>query len=173
VRRGWRAAVPEVIIAAIGLAAVTLAAWAYAGPAVAGLVVASAGVAALLVLRGLAPADDDPTGYEESEVERATSTFTGFWRRRAEVSGAMRSMAGYDFELRGQLQRLFAARLAQEHGISLYADPEAARQILARRGGDRLWFWLDPARPPVEDQGRAAGIPPRTLAAILDRLERL
>ncbi len=37
---------------------------------------------------------------------------------------------------------------------------------------DALWFWLDPQRPAQTEQGRS-GIPPRTLAAILDRLERL
>jgi hypothetical protein len=82
-------------------------------------------------------------------------------------------MTGYDYELRGTLQHLLAARLAERHGISLYDDPEAARRLLAGSGGDRLWFWLDPGREAVADQGKTAGIPPRTLAAILDRLERL
>ena len=40
-------------------------------------------------------------------------------------------------------------------------------------GSDRLWYWLDPARPASEDKGASAGIPLRTLAAIIDRLERL
>ena len=102
-----------------------------------------------------------------------TTTFARFWRRHSDVQAATRSLAAYDFELRATLQHLLAARLAERHGISLYDDPEAARRLLAGGGRDRLWFWLDPGREAVTDEGRAAGIPPRTLAAIIDRLEHL
>jgi hypothetical protein len=170
---GWRDARPELTIAAIAVAAVCAATFAYAGAAAAVITLAGAGVLALAVLRGLTPPDDVRPSYSEPQDERAQTTFTGFWRRRAGVDAATQTMTGFDFELRGTLQHLLAARLAERHGISLYDDPAAARRLLAGGGSDRLWFWLDPARPATTDQGKTAGIPPRTLAAIIDRLERL
>lgn len=167
---GWREARPELVIAAIAAAAITAAAWAYSGTAVAVVALTAAGVLALAALRWLVPPDDAPPGYEEQQEERAQTTFAGFWRRQAGVAAATQSMTGFDVELRHTLEHLLAARLAQRHGISLYEDPEAARRLL---GSDRLWYWLDPARPPAQDKGASAGIPPRTLAAIIDRLERL
>jgi len=86
---------------------------------------------------------------------------------------ATASMAAYDAEVRPTLQHLLAARLAERHGVSLDADPAAARRLLLPGHGDQaLWFWLDPLRPAENDKDRR-GIPPRTLAAIFDRLERL
>jgi hypothetical protein len=171
--QGWRAARPELAIAAITVLALCAAALAFAGPAAAVITLAGAGVVALVTVRFLVPPDAVPPGYEEALEERHRTTFTGFWRRRAGVDAATQTMTGYDFELRATLQHLLAARLAERHGISLYDDPAAARQLLAGGGNDKLWFWLDPGRPAVADQGRSAGIPPRTLAAIIDRLERL
>ena len=82
-------------------------------------------------------------------------------------------MASYDADLRPVLQHLLAARLAERHGINLYHDPETARRLLLPGPrDDTLWFWLDPARPAEADRLRP-GIPSRTLAAIIDRLERL
>jgi hypothetical protein len=170
---GWREARPELAIAALTVLALCGAAFAFAGAAAAVITLAAAGAGLLAVLRGLAPPDDTPPPYEEPAGERAQTTFTGFWRRRAGVEAATQTMTGYDFELRGTLQHLLAARLAERHGISLYDDAAAARRLVAGGGNDRLWFWLDPARPAVADQGKSAGIPPRTLAAIIDRLERL
>jgi hypothetical protein len=171
---GWREAVPELIITGIAATALCGAAYAFAGTAAAVVTLAALGVAALVVMRWLGPADDNaPPGYDEPETERTRTTFVGFWRRRAGVEAATQTMTGYDYELRATLQHLLAARLAERHGISLYDNPEAARRLLASGGSDRLWYWLDPARPPVADQGRSAGIPPRTLAAIINRLERL
>jgi hypothetical protein len=167
---GWRAARPELAVAAIAAAAITAAAWLYGGTAVAVIVASVAGVLALAGLRWLTPEDDAPVGYEEQQAERAQTTFAGFWRRQAGVTAATQSMTGFDFELRHTLEHLLAARLAQRHGVSLYDDPAAARRLL---GSDRLWHWLDPARPPSDDKGASAGIPLRTLAAIIDRLERL
>jgi hypothetical protein len=170
---GWREARPELVIAVLTVAAVSGAAFAFAGAAGAVITLAGAGVTGLVVLRFLAPPGDTAPFYEQPEDGRTRTTFSGFWRRRAGVQAATQSMSGYDFGLRHTLQHLLAARLAERHGISLYDDPEAARRLLAGGGSDRLWYWLDPARPAVSDEGRSGGIPPRTLAAILDRLERL
>ncbi len=83
-------------------------------------------------------------------------------------------MVSYDAELRPDLQHLLAARLAERHGVSLYADPAQARRLLLTGSRDAsLWYWLDPARPAETDQRRRRHPAPRTLAAILDRLERL
>jgi hypothetical protein len=82
-------------------------------------------------------------------------------------------MASYELELRPTLQHLLAARLADRHGVSLYADPDTARRLLLPAARDaELWRWLDPDRPAPPERDRS-GIPPRTLAAIIDRLERL
>jgi hypothetical protein len=170
---GWRDSRPELTIAAIAVLALCGAAFAFAGAVAAASTLAGAGVVALVAIRGLAPSDDFPPTYEEAPDEHRPTSFTGFWRRRSGVAAATQTMTGYDVELRGTLQHLLAARLAERHGISLREDPAAARRLLADGGTDRLWFWLDPSRPAVADQGSAAGIPPRTLAAIIDRLERL
>jgi hypothetical protein len=170
---GWRDARPELAIAAITVAAVCTAAFAFSGAAAAVLTLVAATVVGLVGLRGLVPPDDATPDSEAPRDGRNQTAFTGFWRRRSGVESATQTMTGYDYELRGTLQHLLAARLAERHGISLYDDPAAARRLLAESGGDRLWYWLDPGREAVADQGKTAGIPPRTLAAILDRLERL
>jgi hypothetical protein len=84
------------------------------------------------------------------------------------------------------LEHLLAARLAERHGVHLYQDPDAARRLLCRRPGDAdLWEWIEPApevsKPPegARPETRASkastepGIPRRTLARLIDRLERL
>jgi hypothetical protein len=90
-------------------------------------------------------------------------------------------MVSYDAELRPTLQHLLAARLAERHGVNLYTDPAAARRVMLTGTGrgatrarqdDQIWYWLDPSRP-AETRQDVRGIPPRTLAVILDRLERL
>ncbi|HEU5416101.1 MAG TPA: hypothetical protein VFV41_00315 [Streptosporangiaceae bacterium] len=173
-RGGWREAGPEVVIAVLAVIALSATALAFAGAAAAALVFAGACAAAVAAIRGFTPEGEVPgTEPDESPLRAGQTSLLRFWRRRAGVEAAIQTMTGYDLELRGTLQHLLAARLAERHGISLYDDPGEARRLLAAAGGDRLWYWLDPARPAVTDQGRSAGIPPRTLAAIIDRLERL
>ena len=173
-RAGWRGAAPEAVIAVVAAAALAVTAYAIAGPGAAAAAVTAAGAVMLAGLRGLVPADEVEAPPEDVlEVRGQTTTFARFWRRHSDVQAATRSMAAYDLELRATLQHLLAARLAERHGVSLYDDPAAARRLLAAGGGDQLWYWLDPVREAVADGGRAAGIPPRTLSAIIDRLERL
>jgi hypothetical protein len=81
------------------------------------------------------------------------------------------------------LEHLLAARLAERHGVHLYQDPDAARRLLCRRPRDAdLWPWIEPVPEPPEGarpQTRASkagtepGIPRRTLARLIDRLESL
>jgi len=171
---GWAASGPELLITAVLVAAVSLAGYAFAGPggAAAVLIVTAAG--ALFLLRGIPLWQPEPPPAEpQPAAARVPSSFNGFWRKRAGVAGAMQSLAAFDLDLRGTLQNLLAARLAERHGISLFEEPQAARRaLLAGRDDDRLWYWIDPARP-AEKDGRRPGIPPRTLAVLVDRLERL
>jgi hypothetical protein len=75
------------------------------------------------------------------------------------------------------LEHLLAARLAERHGVHLYQDPDAARRLLCRHPRDAdLWPWIDPqTRPETSARGATSerGIPRRTLARLIDRLERL
>ncbi|MFD0273987.1 hypothetical protein ACFVHB_08730 [Kitasatospora sp. NPDC127111] len=66
--------------------------------------------------------------------------------------------------LRGRLQRLFAARLSEAHGLSLPADRDRAAELV----GPRLWPWIDPEAP-----APAEAVPAPVLLALVDRLESL
>jgi hypothetical protein len=171
---GWRDAVPEIIIAAVVVAVAAVTGYAAAGMTGTAVVVAGAAVAALAVLRGLVPRarsahDHDPP----VDYEAIPAIFTGYWRKRAGLVDGTRSGPAFDAELRGTLQHLLAARLAEHHGVSLRDDPDAARRLLCPRPRDeRLWYWVDPARPAIT-KTKTPGIPPRTLARLIDRLERL
>jgi hypothetical protein len=173
-RDGWREAVPEIVIAAVVVAVAAVAGFAAAGLAGTAVVVAVVAVAGLVVMRGLVPQaraahDDDPP----PDLEAVPATFTGYWRKRAGLVDGTGSGAAYDAELRGTLQHLLAARLAEHHGVSLRDDPAAARRLLCPRPGDeRLWYWVDPERPPAT-ASKTPGISPRTLTRLIDRLERL
>ena len=171
---GWRSAVPEICIAAVTTAVAAVAGYAAAGLPGSVLVVTIAVVAALIVLRILAP----PPGPvhdagQHPDAEAIPASFSGYWRKRAGLVDGTKSMTVYDAELRGTLQHLLAVRLAERHGISLRDDPAAAQRLLCPGHRDaRLWYWVDPARPP-STTGTQSGIPPRTLARLIDRLEQL
>jgi hypothetical protein len=170
---GWQASWPELAVGAIMVLVTSLAAYAYAGIGLAILVVAGCAVASIAFLRALVPTAPEALTEQSSWQGQGRSSFLGFWRKRAIMRDATASIVSYDVELRPTLQHLLAARLAERHGVSLYAEPEAARRIvLPALREEALWFWLDPLRPAQTEQGRS-GLPPRTLAAILDRLERL
>lgn len=171
---------PELAIAAIAVAAAALAGYAIAGPMAIALVAMISGIAGLILLRYLVPpAPAEPPGEDVSGPDPAVpppvlSTFTGTWRRQSRLSDAQAARTAYEAGLRRQLEHLLASRLAEQHGISLYDDPAAARDAFTggRPGYDGLWTWIDPARPAVTETDQP-GIPFRTLARIIDRLERL
>ena len=170
---GWRGARPELAILVLLVAVLAAGGYAFAGPAAATVVVLVAAVVCLAGLRLLAVPDQLPPQAADTQAAQLTGSFAGFWRRRAELADGTASHAAYDLYLRVTLQRLLATRLAERHGISLFEEPQAARRALpAGRDDDRLWYWIDPARP-AEKDGRRPGIPPRTLAVLVDRLERL
>jgi hypothetical protein len=170
---GWQAAVPEICIAAVLAALATAAGFVAAGLAGAAVVALVTAVAALVVMRAITALGVAPGGVHVTDAEGSPVTFTGYWRKRTGLVDGTQSMTAYDSELRGTLQHLLAARLAERHGISLGDDPGAARRLLCPRpGDDALWYWVDPARPAVTT-GKEPGIPPRTLARLIDRLEHL
>ena len=172
---GWAASRPELLIAALLVAAVSLAGYALAGPGgAAAELIATAG-GALFLLRGIPLWQPGPPPAEQvPTVAHVPSSFNGFWRKRSGVAAGMQSLTGFDLELRGTLQNLLAARLAERHGISLYADPDEARRLLFPGGrAAELWFWLDPARPVAPGGDPRPGIKLRSLATLIDRLERL
>jgi hypothetical protein len=173
---------PELAIAAITVAAAAAAGYALAGPAAIALVAMVSGVAGLILLRFLlpprtdGPAGEDLSGPDPAVPPPVLSTFSGSWRRQSRLADARASRPAYEAGLRPQLEHLLASRLAEQHGISLYDDPAAARDAFTggQPGYDVLWTWIDPARPAVTGRaGDMPGIPVRTLARIIDRLERL
>jgi hypothetical protein len=175
---GWSSAVPEICVAAVLVGVAAAVGYVLAG--LPGAVVAAAGaaVAALVVVRVLAPPSplanpEHPYQARHDDAEAYPATFTGYWRSRSGLGDGIKSLPAYEAQLRPTLQRLLAARLAERHGVSLRRDPDAARRLLCPRPRDQgLWYWVDPARPPVTT-GRQPGIPPRTLARLINRLERL
>ena len=170
---GWRAAAPEICIAAVLVAVAAATGYVAAGLPGAAAVVIGAAVVALVVMRAITPLGTPPGDVRVTDAEAVPVTFTGYWRRRAGLVDGTQSLAAYDAVLRGTLQHLLAARLAERHGISLHDDPDAARRLLCPRPrDDALWYWVDPARPPAR-AGKQPGIPPRTLARLIDRLEQL
>jgi hypothetical protein len=170
---GWREAVPEICIAAVLVALAAAAGYVTGGLPGTVLVVSGAAVAALVVIRVITPLNIAPDAVRRTDAEATPVTFTGYWRKRTGLIDGTQSMTAYDAELRGTLQHLLAARLAEHHGISLSDDPGAARRRLCPHPrDDALWYWVDPARPPVTT-GKEPGIPPRTLARLIDRLEQL
>jgi len=174
---GWRGCAPELTVTVALTVATSAAVYGYAGARAAVLVLIIWAVVLLVLARGLVTAAATPPLPEPTWRATGRSGFTGFWRKRGVLADATASMVSFDAELRPTLQHLLAARLAERHDVNFYADPSAARRLLLPGNGrgerdDQLWYWLDPARP-AETRQQLRGIPPRTLAAILDRLERL
>jgi hypothetical protein len=194
---GWRGAVPEIVIAMVLVVALSIAGYALAGSAAPGAVAIGTAVIALVTFRGMLPPEQASSPHRpEMPASQAQASFTGFWRKRAGLVDGTRSAAAFDAGLRPTLQHLLAARLAERHGVSLRDDPDQARRLFCQ--GDRddwLWYWVDPARPAIQGSevstrptsqsggrrgrrrrgqaGSQQGIPPRTLARLIDRLERL
>jgi hypothetical protein len=176
---GWHGCLPELTVTAVLILATSGAVYGFAGAGTAVLTLIIWAVALLLLMRGLVPAVAARPSRQQTWRATGRTSFTGFWRKRASVSSAMASMVSYDAELRPTLQHMLAARLAERHDVNFYTDPAAARRLLhgtghgaISAGRDELWYWLDPSRP-AETRQDIQGIPPRTLAVIIDRLERL
>jgi hypothetical protein len=171
---GWRGSIPEVVVTCVLVLVTCAFVYAYAGTGAAAIALVVWAVVILAIFRAALPITPPPLTAQHDTWQRVGRTgIMGFWRKRGIVTDATADMVAYDLDLRATLQHLLAARLAERHGISLYGDPDAARRLLLPTAREQeLWFWLDPQRPAETRHGKG-GIPPRTLAAILDRLERL
>ena len=171
----WRAAVPERIIAAIVVLAAALAGAAVSGWPGVVAVAATAAVLALLVLRGTIPRSSAQASRRAKAKPVARSIF-GYGQRRFIVATSFSSRGLYESDLRPVLEHILAARLADGHGVNLYTEPEAARSAFCRtRADETLWPWIDPAQAlSADDRHRERqGIPRRTLARLITRLEQL
>jgi hypothetical protein len=171
----WRGSGPELLIAAVTVIAAGAAATAVAGWP--GLVVVAAGAAALsvVVVRGLSPRSADQT-VRTATTKPAARPLSGYAQRRFVISSGIASRGFYEAELRPALEHLLAARLAQYHGVNLYTEPDKARQAFCQTQADEaLWHWIDPEqpRPAGQRDGLPGGIPRRTLARLVHRLEHL
>src|SRR3984885_9340025 len=173
----WRGTGPELGVAGVLVVAAGVAGYAMAGWDGLSIVAVGTTAFAMLVLRGLLSAGTPDEGKKATERRRA-QTLTGYSHRRCVVQSAVASRAFYNSELRPVLEHLLAARLAERHNVNLYQDPEAARRLLCRNPRDAdLWRWLDPATRPTSAprgaMGDKRGIPRRTMARLIDRLEKL
>ena len=98
------------------------------------------------------------------------------------VAAARSDSGNFEHAVKPEIQRLYAVRLAERHGVSLHAEPERAAEIV----GPHLWPWIDPTRVPAHPSARPAyqaldrrsaaqphPPPDAVLTALVDRLEQL
>jgi hypothetical protein len=174
-RQGWYTATRELAVAAGLVLALTGAAWLLFGPETASIVVLACVALGLAALRVLLGARVHPPNLPAPIYDAPSNSFVGFWRTQSDLADAIASMSAYDLTTRRRLQNLLAARLSERHGISLAQDPAAARAVFVGADGAAvaLWFWVDPERQTPDDAVSRRGIPPRALAALIQRLEQL
>jgi len=139
-------------------------------------------IAGLLIARYVAGADAIDGGHRKTVrlVYQREPSLRGW---ATAVEAARDSVTGFERVLRPQLERLYAVRLADRHGISLYREPDRAAALV----GAELFAWIDPRRPPYSSQqqprkaldrrAQSATSPPPVpdvvLRALVHRLETL
>lgn len=122
-------------------------------------------VVVLALARHAAGGAAQDSGYRRRERLLGSRTpALGAWRRVVAATLADDSEAHFATVMRPQLQRLFAARLAERHGVAMYRNPGRARELV----GAALWPWIDP-----EETAPRPTLPEADLRALLDRLETL
>ena len=170
----WATARRELTIAACLVLALTAAAWVLLGAATAGIVALICVAVGLVAMRTLIDPHVEPPEQTDIFYDSPTQSFTGFWRTQFELTAGTKSLSAWDLNTKRRLQNLLAARLSERHGISLLAEPDAARRAFVGTSHRAdLWYWIDPERPTPPDASSRPGIPPRTLAALIQRLEQL
>jgi hypothetical protein len=173
----WHGTGPELTITAAAVVAAAAAAVAVAGWPGLALVAIIAAAAGVVVTRFLAPRSADQIVRRAKDKPSARS-ISGYAQRRFAVATGIDNRAFYEAELRPALEHLLAARLAERYGINLYTDPARARAAFCKTAADEgLWSWIDPVQakrsPEATATLQASGIPQRTLARLVDRLENL
>lgn len=153
------------VLLATGAAAVVLPGLVAGWPGAAtGLAVST--VAGLAVARYVSGAAAQDSGLRRNvRLLGSRAPALGEWQRLVDKSIGDRADLHFDATLRPQLQRLFAARLAQRHGVQMYRDPRRAAALV----GPDLWPWIDPGHRPAQPPDH----PEQVLRALLDRLEAL
>lgn len=153
-----------IILCAVAVAADVLLGLAD-GPVAAATGLAVLAAAGFCVARYVSGGGAQDSGYRRSvRLLGSRAPALGEWRRMVDKSLGEEGELQFAAVLRPQLQRLFAARLAERHGVLLHRSPLRARNLV----GTDLWPLIDPT-----------GGPPRTapsaqeLKALLDRLEAL
>ena len=152
------------VLAAVAVAAeVLLALTDGAAAAATGLTFITA--MALLLGRYAAGGGAQDSGYRKSvRLLGSRAPALGGWQRIVAKTLADDSEVHLRTVMRPQLQRLFAARLAERHGVEMYRHPQRARALV----GADLWPWIDP-----EATAPQPTLPEPVLRALLDRLEAL
>lgn len=153
------------VLYALGAAAVILPGLVAGWPGAAtGLAVTV--VCGLAVTRYAAGAGAQDSGFRRNvRLLGSRAPALGEWHRIVDKSIGERADVHFAATLRPQLQRLFAARLAERHGVEMYRDPARARALV----GADLWHWIDPEHRPAERPAR----PDQVLRALINRLEAL
>jgi hypothetical protein len=131
-------------------------------------------VAVAVVARLVGGARTGEPGAERSAYDRAARTGGAappvpedLRRLEQTLWFASAREADLHVRLRPVLREIAELRLAGR-GIALDGDPAAARAAL----GEQLWEVVRPDRPVPADR-TAPGLPPHTLAALVDRLEAI
>lgn len=155
--------------------------WIAGGLGAAAVGAAAIAVTALIVARYVSGADTFDGGYRKPVrmVQQREPSLQGW---ASAVEAAMSSGPGFERVFRPELERLYAVRLAERHGVSMHAEPDRAAALV----GPEVWAWIDPRRPEpsqapprlVLDRRALAGHepppPPETvLEALVRRLETL
>ncbi|SEG70183.1 hypothetical protein SAMN05216223_108247 [Actinacidiphila yanglinensis] len=135
------------------------------GVAAAGTALVLLSLVGLGIVRYVAGSNAQDSGYRKAvRLLGSRAPALGEWQRIVDHSLGRDGAVPFATTLRPQLQRLFASRLAERHGIDLYRAPQRATALV----GEAWWPWIDPAQPPP-----APELPEAVLAGLLDRLEAL
>ena len=186
----WSGTGPELVIAGLVILVAAAAGYLVAGWAGLSVAVTAGAAAAMLVLRYVLPTLTPDAARKAREKPQAR-LLSGYSHRRFVVHSAIASRGFYQGELRPVLEHLMAARLAERHGVHLYQavlvvrrpEPDELAPVVRRWSRDAdLWPWIEPVPKPPEGAkpetraskaGTEPGIPRRTLARLIDRLESL
>jgi hypothetical protein len=121
---------------------------------------AAIAIAALAIARYVAGADALDSGYRKAVrlVQQREPSLQG-WASVVEATRG--SGPAFDRVMRPALERLYAVRLAERHGVSLHAEPERAAALV----GPEVWPWIDPRRPNTSAQPARRVLDRRALTA--------
>ncbi len=171
----WRPALPELVIAAVMVAAAALAAAAVAGWPASSWSPPRRPSSPCSCCAASSPGRPPRPLRQKKDKQRARS-ISGYAQRRFIVVTSLASRPMYESDLRPVLEHILAARLAENHAVNLYTEPDTARKAFCRtRGDERLWRWIDPKQALDADEraSQKHGIPGRTLSRLITRLEQL